>query len=190
MPSEVSICNLALTKIGEESITSLGDDDKAGRLCNLHYALTRDMVLRTHNWNFATKRVELAALVAAPEFRYAYQFALPTDCLKVVTTNLVPYAEWRLEDGNLLCDDDSVKIEYIARITDPNSFDALFVEVLASRLAAEFAVPLADSITLSDQMFKLYTGKLREARSVDASEGTADGLDADAWLDARQVYNG
>ena len=60
MASEVQICNLALAKIGDQQITSLTENSKAGRLCNLVYEPLRDATLRAHPWNFAITRETLA----------------------------------------------------------------------------------------------------------------------------------
>ena len=185
MASEVSICNLALTKIGEDQIISLSENSKAGRLCNLHYSTTRDAVLRSHIWNFAIKRVELALSTTTPAYDYAYQFALPTDYVRILETNLTNTAEWKVENGFLLADSDSVKVRYLAQITNPNEFDALFIEAFSSRLAAELAIPLADSLNMSKMMFDLYSSKIAEARTMDAVEGTPDNIEADSWLNAR-----
>jgi hypothetical protein len=185
MASVVEICNLALTKVGEDSITSLTENTKAGRLCNLHYGPLRDSVLSAHNWNFAMTRVALALLGDAPAFDYSAQFALPVDCLRVYQTNLPRYQHWKVEGRFLLCDASEVSIIYIKKVEDPNLFSALFVEALAARIAAELAQPLSDSPSLVGNMFNLYERKLREARSFDAQEGHPEGLDADAWLDSR-----
>jgi hypothetical protein len=99
MVSAVQICNLGLTKIGEESITALTDDTKTGRLCNLHYAPTRDMVLRDHIWNFSIKRVILALSTDTPAWEYAYQHALPSDFIRALTTNQLAAAEWKIARG-------------------------------------------------------------------------------------------
>jgi hypothetical protein len=188
MASEVSICNLALTKIGEEQILSLTEDSKAGRLCNLHYQPIRDTVLRSHLWNFAMKRATLAASTIAPEYDFTTQFPLPDDFIRIVDTDLLRGVEWKIESGHLLTDDDAVKIRYVSKITDPNKFDPMFIEALAARIAAELSQPLSDSTTLTQQMFQLYNQKMSEARGADAQEGTPDNIEADAWLDARLAY--
>ena len=66
MASEVQICNLALAKIGDQQITSLTENSKAGRLCNLVYEPLRDATLRAHPWNFAITRETLALHSVAP----------------------------------------------------------------------------------------------------------------------------
>lgn len=58
--SDVAICNLALAKVGGESITSLSDSNKRANLCNIIYPAARDRLLLAHRWNFAIKRKQLA----------------------------------------------------------------------------------------------------------------------------------
>ena len=58
MASVVEICNIALTRIGQnEPIVSLTEQSKAAELCSLHYATCRDEVLRDFDWPFAEARV-------------------------------------------------------------------------------------------------------------------------------------
>ncbi len=142
-------------------------------------------MLRSHIWNFALKRVELALSTTTPAYDYAYQFALPVDNLRILETNLSNTAEWKVENSFLLADSDSVKVRYISQVTDPAIFDSLFTEALSSRLAAELAIPLADSINMSKLMIDLYASKIAEARTMDAVEGTPDNIEADSWLNAR-----
>ena len=82
--SDVAICNLALTYLGDSSITALTDNTDRARACNAHYANCRDQVLRMHPWNSSLVRVSLAALADSPAWEWSYQFTLPKDtyCLR------------------------------------------------------------------------------------------------------------
>lgn len=188
MASAVQICNLALSKIGEEQITSLTDNSKAARRCNLVYEPMRDVVLRSHLWNFAVKRVALAASGDAPAYEYTTKFALPTDFLRLIDTNMLDSSEYKVEGRFILAHASTLAIRYIARIADPNEFDWLFIEALAARMAAELAVSLTDNRQLSVDLFNLYQGKIAEARSIDAQEGSPDNITADTWLESRVSY--
>ncbi|MEO8207135.1 MAG: hypothetical protein ABI615_13220 [Chthoniobacterales bacterium] len=77
--SETSICNLALGRLGNESILSTDDDSESARVCKLFYEPTRDEVLRAHRWKFATVLASLARLTTAPAFGWACQYQLPTE---------------------------------------------------------------------------------------------------------------
>lgn len=85
--SEASICNLALSRIGQkEFIASLADPSTSGQLCAVAYPASRDTLLGRFNWPFATKHAVLAQLMPAPNTPFVaarsgwtYCFALPTD---------------------------------------------------------------------------------------------------------------
>lgn len=58
--TEVEICNLALSGLGANTITSLSANaSKEDRLCNRWYSVVRDEVLSLFQWNFATKTARL-----------------------------------------------------------------------------------------------------------------------------------
>jgi hypothetical protein len=204
--TEVEICNLALTRLGHSMISSLAENTKAGNLCNLHYARTRNAVLRAHPWNFAIRRATLALDATAPNHEFTQRHALPVDCLKVLRTNweadgtvgaavygypgIMGYAHeitpYRIEGRYLLCNEDTVKIEYIAEITDVAQYDELFVDALAQRLGAELAVALTDNQSAAKTMWDIYSAKLAEARTTDAQEGTPRAIvDVSPWISAR-----
>lgn len=188
MASEVQICNLALAKIGDEQITSLTDNSKSARLCNLVYEPFRDSVLRAHPWNFAIKRIALALSTETPAYEYTAQFSLPSDFLRIISTDLLGDEEYKIEGRFLLAHSPNVKIRYVSQVIDPNQFDWLFIETLAARMAAELAIAITDNRVLSVDLFNLYASKVSEARSIDAQEGTPDNITADLWLGSRLSY--
>lgn len=191
--SDIQICNLALTRIGNDvALESFSGTDKPARLCALHYPMARDAVLAAHPWNFAIRRVDLAAESTAPAFEYLYRFPLPSDCLKVIRTEdesagyLDDYRIESTASGRMLLSNSSAAaIEYIARVEDVALFSPLFVDVLAQRIAAELAPAFADSASMAQQFWQIYEAKLREARSVDAQEGTPRQFIVDEWVVAR-----
>lgn len=186
MSSEVDICNRALSKIGENTIIALTEDSKAARLCNLFYNDTRDMLLRKHPWNFAIKRVELAKLTTSPVFGFDSEFQLPSDCLRVMFTNLQgDNRDFRIEGRKLLTDASSVKIEYIARIEDTTQFDSIFIDALSNQLAAELAYNISDNNTLVQFFMDNAEKSIRMAKSINGQEGIPYPIEADDWLNSR-----
>lgn len=187
MASVVGICNNALIKLGQDTIISLTEDSKAARLCNQMYVPARDAVFRAHPWNSLVRRVELAQLSTTPAYGFSYKYQLPTDCLRVLSTDKVEYDTevFKVEGRTILSDNSTLSILYIARETDPNTYDVGLQEVIAARLAAEIAIGMTDSTTLSEQMWGRYEMKLKEARGMDGQEGTPDPIEADTFLNAR-----
>lgn len=191
MPTTTDIANMALSRIGHNrQMTSFNDDATAeADLVRLHYPRLRDSLLRSHPWNFAIKRAELSSIDETPAFEYDYKFALPTDCLKVLRTSLEAENiedDYRIEGRYLLSNDDTCFIEYIAQITDTNQFDAMFVDMLAWAIAAECAMPLINDARVAQNAAGMFQALQRDARSVDAQEGTPRQLiQSYDWLTAR-----
>ncbi|RUV27704.1 MULTISPECIES: hypothetical protein [unclassified Mesorhizobium] len=153
----LDIANMALGVLDEAPIDSLDQDVKPARLLNLHFDLTREAELTKHAWVFAI----LAAAVVGSDtgsgagtLNFAYE--LPVDCLRPLplTDNGepdgVPIA-WRQEAGLIYCDRSGPRlIRYVANLTDPNDWDALFTEVLVAALAIKIAHPLTHKAGMID----------------------------------------
>lgn len=182
--TETSICNLALIEIGADRISNLTQDKKEAKLCNRFYERDRDYLLRRHEWNFATERVELAQLDDAPIADYSYQYQLPTDpkCLRIleVTESL---SKWVVEGDYLLINDSAVEIRYIKRVIDPAKFDSAFVELLAARIAMHLAIPITHSIPLYREKKADYRSIMIEVRGADYMEEEKESDEPDSWID-------
>ena len=64
--TELSICNLALSKLGADVITDLDATDKVSALCKQMYSPARDFVLRSHRWNCAVGKADLGSANVPP----------------------------------------------------------------------------------------------------------------------------
>lgn len=187
MSSVVQICNIALANIGDDKIAALNEENERARLCNLRYEDCRDAVLRSHPWNCAVSRAELAADVTAPAWGYTYRYALPANCLRVLDIENY-YIDYSIEGRYILTDADTVKLLYIKQVTDPTEFDSLLVQAIALKLASEIAENLTGKAELRDRMLAKYLQMLSEARGVDSQERSMPGeIIADAFVNARLV---
>ena len=192
MASVVEICNSALNQLGASTILSLTENSKNGRLCNARYETVKDSVLRAHPWNSAIKRQTLAADTANPDWGFAKQYTLPSDCLRVLTIQNYD-SNYKIEGRKILTNDTSVKLVYVARITDPNEMDVLLRETISASLAADIAYAVTSSNPTASNMYNLFQDKLREARFVDATEGQnnnpdngqSDIIGASSFINAR-----
>lgn len=189
MSSAVDICNSALAKIGTARITSLDDNTEEARLCKELYPKLKLELLRSHPWNFAINRVELAAIVTDPIYEHDIQFQIPENCLRVLgidATENYKNIVWKIEGRKILASGvTTMKMKFIDADVVEDDFDASFAEALAFRLASDLAYPVAQSITLASGLFERYEKSLSLARCYDAQEGSSDRFVADNWLDAR-----
>lgn len=172
MASIVEICNSALLSLGANTISALTEISTEAAACNAKWDLSRRALLRIHPWNFAIKRQELARTVAGPEYRFKYKYALPADCIRVLT--VYQTGEYKVEGRSILSDRESCKVKYVHDNTDPATWDALFSELMSAKMAVELAYTLPRARTMIDAMYSLYTEKLRDAKFVDSSEDIED----------------
>jgi hypothetical protein len=187
MTSVVEICNNALIKLDAPTITSLSDNTKSAIACNLMYPQIRDDMLTAHPWNFAIEQASLSQLVAAPTFEFDYKYQLPADCLRVLKAvdSSEVQIQFKIKGRQLHTDETTVDIEYIKQVTDSTQFSAQFIDVLATRLAAEIGYSMAGGTAKSDSLMNLYGLKLREAKRRDGQEGTPDKIQTNTWIDSR-----
>ncbi len=187
--SEVEIVNSALNKIGAERINALTDENSRARLCANQYPIVRDALVRSHPWNFAIAYASLAEVTPTPSevFDYGAVFDLPSDCARVLSTDLGDEAKWEVVDQNYLaCNATSVRIKYIKRVKDVTKFDDNFIEALAYALAADIAFPLTKNVSLQERMVKMASDVLRPTRSYDAQVGSVRRVVADTFITSRR----
>lgn len=155
-----SICNQALVHLGVPRIMSLSDANQAARYCNEVYDITRDEVLRSHDWNFARKRAVLSELSSEPLFGWEHQYQLPADCLRVRQLNAFEEDEtrpaWEVESGRLLTDEEEANVIYTFRQEDTSLYDPLFIAALALKIAAKICTPLTGSRSQASELMKEY----------------------------------
>lgn len=198
MASVIQVANRALTKLGSARITSLSDDVKAARSISSCFEDLRDDELRTSRWQFAMKRTTMAALADAPTFGYQYQYALPSDFLRLDMINdEFPAAvmdnyigaetlDYTIE-GNLILTDIAapLKLRYISRIEDPNQWDVNFREMLASRIAAEICEDLTQSDTKKQAAWNDYKRAKSNAIRMGAIEKPPTTPPDNTWIISR-----
>lgn len=184
MASDLGIVNSALIKLGVETISALPGTTRQGLLANEQLSKMREELLYEHPWNFAMKRATLVATGSTPEFEFAYEYTLPTDCLRVWCTQ---YEEdfYQVEGNKLYSNYSDIKIRYISNVTDPTKFSPAFAELLSMKLAADLAYVLVQSNSLKNTLIQEYMVKLRDHRSTDAQENPSYPLTDDLFIESR-----
>ncbi len=180
----IDIVNSALVKIGATPIQGFQDNCAEAIVAKDLYEQVKDTVLSMYPWSFATKRISLAKLyIQNSENGNGGQntFVLPQDSLRVLSVNARTYA---IEGNKLTSPNNQITISYIYKTLEGN-FPAFFANVLISRLAAEFCLPLTDSTTRTDFLYVRFDRELKTARLIDASQEVNSNLDMSYLLEGR-----
>lgn len=182
----VKIANMALTRLGAQTIRSFDDGSTSADKIKAIYDLVRDAALQDHPWNFAIGRAVLSASSSTPEYEYAYKMTLPSNYLRAVKTEPIDL-DYKIEDGCLLTNETSVRLKYIKRVEDESKFSATFIVAFATLLAHKVCYSITGSLSKEQALLAEYVAQLQSARSVDSQEDTPDEIDeyGNTWLDAR-----
>lgn len=186
----LDIANMALAVLDEAPIDSLDQDVKAARLLNLHFDLTREAELTKYAWVFAILRATVTgADSGGGDCTLNFAYELPADCLRPLppTHNGEPDGvpiSWRQEAGLIYSDlRGPLTIRYLANLTDPNDWDALFTEVLVAALAVKVAHPLTHKSGMIDIARSAYDRALDAALNANAIQrgGRFNAASWSAW---------
>lgn len=171
MASKVEICNMALLKLGQETIQSFDESSKEASWCRSLYDLIRKAVLRAHPWKFATKTAVLGVLDETDDV-YSYVYQLPSDCIRVLylIDGKKQNTEYEVRGAKLYTDLGVAVLKYVYDLQDAAAFDASFVDAFSYRLASDLAVPLTNNASLINTMTQKYLLEIYAARGIDASE--------------------
>lgn len=185
--SAISLCSKALIKIGTNGMTSFDENTAEARVASQLYGMVRDGLLSSYPWRFATAQKELNCLVDGPTADYEYAFALPSDLLRILCAgeghrgNGLTY---RVCENVLQTNSRCVTLTYIFRPQE-ESFPPFFDELLVSKLAAEFCLPLTESTARSEFLNKQTESLLSRAKLIDAQQATTIGLDRFSLIGVR-----
>ncbi len=186
--SDVSICNLALFRIGHsQRINSLNEASVPAELCKVIYPIARDRLLEDFDWSFARKRVALAS-VGDPPTNWDYQYQYPSDCLKAraivyegdrapTASNRIPFevtANTVNEGKAICCDLEEAELIYTAYVTSTALFTPSFDDALAWAIALELVMPLSRDAKFATLAAQQLPVAVQKAQALDANERQTD----------------
>ncbi len=150
------ICNMSLSRLGAKRLAYTGTTETdldanttlVAVLCNLNYEQTKDALLESFLWPFASARKTLPIDTETPDFEWDYQYKLPADYWRKVSIYEnngfeYPKSRYAFEGDFILTNYDTLNLRYIKNVTDPVDFPPFFIEVLVLRLAKKLIPALA-----------------------------------------------
>lgn len=163
--SDISICSTACLLVGANEIESFIDETNEAKVCAAIYEVTRDNVLTIHPWQFSLGQVQLARLVATPLFGYSYAFQLPTDFLRLISTD--PDMGYRIFEDKLYCSSETCNISYQFSPSEAK-FPPYFVRLLELELASLLAASLGEDASKQQLFAAIAEKEARKARNTDS----------------------
>ena len=180
---KTGIANLALGNLGEASIQSLSDNNARARACSSRIDDVITTILRMHVWNCALER-KLLTNIGEPIFGWNYIYQLPADYIRVVEVE--PVSKYMVEKRNILSNEKTLQLLYVAIPTDINNLDPLLAEAVAMKLAWEIAETLTSKAGLKQEMMQKYIIALQEARSANSKDKTPERRERTTYYHAKK----
>ncbi len=177
MSSKVQICNMALSRIGADPITSLTENTADAKKCNTFFDDLADRVMVQGSWTSTISRATLAQTTTTPPFDYTYEYQLPVDpkCLHVLNVNdPTENTEYKIEGDKLLTDASSVKIRYISQLTDTESYGVLLTEAVEVLLSAYLAGSVTGDKEFALKLRREYALLIENNMALDNQQGSKD----------------
>ena len=171
--TRVSICNHALSLIGDRGITGFDENTATAERCRSLYDQTRKSILRDHPWSCAKKRAILAPITTHPSFGYAHAFPLPRDFIRIISANTECY---EIEGRHILANQNQINLEYIFDNDNEDEWDSMLVEAMALKLASRLSKPNTGSDAAGQSALAEYERLLRRARAINAQERPSEEL--------------
>lgn len=107
--TEDELCRQAILRVG--TAEQFGPSSQAMLLAKSLYPQVRDALLLTGSWTWAMKSTTVAESLPRPEYKWAYRYATPSDCLRVFRVNDQDYATgdaaWEVSGNFVLSNSDS-----------------------------------------------------------------------------------
>lgn len=190
MTERVDIANMALSMLGADPITSLDDESNRAEQVKIQYIPARDATLEAHDWSFAIERFMPGKLADPPLYGASTAFAVPVNILRVIAcdnpnNNSVNTShpidgneqiEWKMEEGNIICNEEVVYARGVRRVEDEGSFSPLFVQAFAAKLAILLAINLTSSASIRSEVKEYYKEAIEEAKTRDGLQGRSTRL--------------
>ena len=140
MPTMKEVCNQGLGRIGASRVNNLTPPVSVLEIkCAGEYPQWKASELSKRRWVFSVTLVRLNALTAPVDpvlDSRQYVFNVPGDMLKPIRPKNCPWVQRGLY---FYSDQSTIDLEYIRNVPDNELNDALFVDVLAARVAFECA---------------------------------------------------
>lgn len=185
--NDVALCSRALMRIGCKPIASFADGTAESEIAGALYGPVRDALLSSYGWSFASGQVALTQLSEAPLADYQYAYALPNDFLRALSAGSQGRGrglEYRIARNVLHTNADAVLLTYIY-LPDESEFPPFFVSTLIAKLAAEFTIPLTESTSRAEVLYKIAEDEFRKAKQIDAQQDSPARIESFPLVDVR-----
>jgi hypothetical protein len=147
---KLAVGNFVLNLLNKKSVNSLSDSGEFSDALERRLDLDYEKELAANNWRFATKTQALSVLVTPPSIdEWTYSLQIPSDYMNLV--RVIPHVPYAIYGDKIYSNYNELKLEYRYK-PDWSLLPAYFVVFLATKVAANMALAVANSPALADKL--------------------------------------
>jgi hypothetical protein len=185
--SAIALCSRALLKLGARPIAGFDEGTAESEVAANLFPSIRDAMLSAHSWSFATAQMRLAQLEHPPVADFSRSFQLPVDFLRALSAGSGARGRglvYRIVDQRLHTSVSEVFLTYIFRPAEVD-FPPFFDQLMIARLAAEFCIPVTESTSRAEMLYRISESEFRRARLIDAQQDTPLAIESFPLVEVR-----
>lgn len=185
--NDVGLCSRALVRLGANTIISFDDGTAESEIAGALFSSVRDSLLSAYPWTFATGQLVLTEISPDPVADYQKAFQLPNDFLRAISAGAAGKGRginYRIYRDALHTDHEEITLTYIFR-PEEEEFPPFFDMALIARLTAEFCIPVTESTSRAETLYRLSEQEFSRARQVDAQQDSPNRLENFTLIDVR-----
>jgi hypothetical protein len=177
--SSIEVCNLALLKLGQNTISSLDDAIPQAQLCKYSYDQSKQSLLYQYPWSFATKEDNLSQMVDATT-RYKYMYSLPEDFLRLISIydganrEMIAFTgcspAYEIQNARLLTNFNPCRIKYVFDLETVSQMSPLFIDAMVCDISIRMTKVFNDSSTYLQQLEQDFMTTFEKAKIEDARQ--------------------
>lgn len=196
--SKNEVCNLALSRLKVPPITNIDatNPTQIESLCALWFDLSRQIVIRSHPWNFAKKSASINLSTTAPTIQYTDAYGLPNNYLRLrfigeENLGLVGIDYEIEEDKRLLINNGNgatLDIGYVKDVTNIAKWDALAIKCLSLTVADNIGYGIVGKNVLKDKVIEDLKQANIEAKAINGQENPPKRITRSAVIGGRRRY--
>lgn len=171
MFTKIDLCSMALLKLGEKPIQSLSEDTVSAQLARTLFDSVTETLLAMFPWRFATKTLVL-------QKNSDGDVVIPSNVLRILK------CDGQIQGDKIITSGDALEVRAIVK-TEPESFPSYFATLLATKLAAEFSIPLLGDANVFRMLTALYESEYQSAKFIDSTSSRTSNIDNFSLIDSR-----
>lgn len=193
MASEIDICNLALSHIGDSAtVSSINPPEGSAQAehCAIFYPIARNALLERHNWKFATRRTDLALLSETMD-QWTYVYAMPNSANRII--DIIPPTVTNDYSVGYTNEDLSITDAYAVYVPQRYSIETLSTgtQVICcntENAVARYTVKITDPTVFSSLFTLTLSHYLASMLAGPVVKGDAGAAEAKRQLTLMQMY--